>query len=61
MSVDILVDGERVAVTLTRSGDTVTARVGEASYRGVVHRHGDTWRLDLDDHPVTATVVRERD
>ncbi len=61
MSVDILVDGERVALTLTRSGDTVTARVGEASYRGVVHHRGDTWHLDLEGCSVMATVVRERD
>ena len=61
MSVDIIVDGEPVAVTLNRSGDTFNVRVGEASYRGTIHCHSETWRLELGDRLVTATVVRERD
>jgi biotin carboxyl carrier protein len=61
VSVDIIVDGEPVAVTLSRSGDAIDVRVGDASYRGTIHRHGETWRLELGDRMVAATVVRERD
>lgn len=61
MSVTVVVDGEPVEVTLSRSGDTIVARVADVEYRGRIARDGESWRLDLDTGLVTATVVRERD
>lgn len=61
MSLAVLIDGEPVAVTLARDGDTLVARVGDREYRGTVVRHGETWRLELGEHGVTATVVRDHD
>ncbi len=61
MSLCITIDGEPLAVTVTRNGDRFDAHVGAASHGGTLHRHGDTWRLQLDGRVVSATVVRERD
>jgi acetyl-CoA/propionyl-CoA carboxylase biotin carboxyl carrier protein len=61
MSLTVLVDGELVAVALTRTGDAIVARVGDAEYRGSIQRRGETWRLERGTRALAATVVRDRD
>ena len=58
MSTRVLVDGDVVAVALTRAGDEIVANVDGREVRGTVRRRNDMWTLDGGGDVVTATVVR---
>ncbi len=58
MSVTVLVDGEPLAVTIVPGADGLVARVADVEYRGAIHRDGETWRIELGDRVLVATVVR---
>src|SRR3954470_2511048 len=62
MTVTINVDGEPIAVELTRSGTRVHGIAGATAVDANITRNGDAWRLELEDGEIVAlTVVRERD
>ena len=57
----ILIDGEPIAVEVTRRDDIVEARVGDETISLAVHRADTSWRVTLTDRTLAATVIRERD
>ncbi len=61
MSVIVLVDGEPLAVTIAHGADGLVGRVGDVEYRGTIRRDGQTWRIELGERMLLATVVRAAD
>ncbi len=58
MGVTVLVDGEPLAVTIAHDAGGLVARVGDVEYRGTIHRDGETWRIELGERVLLATVIR---